>query len=146
MKIMSLTTDAEIDRINVGDTATCEWTVTAEQVDAFARFSLDTNPLHMSDDFAREGGFSGRVAHGMLTLSAISRLIGTQLPGPGSLWMSQETNFAAPVFLNDQIQARVTVKTVSRSAQVVVLQTDAINLQTQAVVLRGTAKVRIVQR
>ena len=94
----------------------------------------------------QRGPASGRVAHGMLTLSAISRLIGTQLPGPGSLWMSQETNFAAPVFLNDQIQARVTVKTVSRSAQVVVLQTDAINLQTQAVVLRGTAKVRIVQR
>ena len=57
--------------------------------------------------------------------------------------MSQEVHFAAPVFIADQIEARVTVQSVSKAARVVVLQTEAINCQTQLVVLRGTAKVRI---
>lgn len=136
-------TEANIDAIRVGDTTSCEWTVTSQQVDAFAEFSHDDNPLHMQDDFAASLGFPGRVAHGMVTLSAISRLIGTRLPGPGSLWMSQEVHFAAPVFVNDQVQARVTVQSVSKAARVVVLLTEAINMQSNATVLRGIAKVRI---
>jgi acyl dehydratase len=136
-------TEANIDEIQIGDSATCEWTVTPQQIDAFATFSSDDNPLHMQDSFAMGFGFPGRVAHGMVTLSAISRLIGTRLPGPGSLWMSQEVHFAAPVFVNDEIQARVTVQSVSKAARVVVLLTEAIQLQTKVTVLRGTAKVRI---
>lgn len=139
-------TNIKIENIQVGDVATCQWTVTAEQIDAFASFSSDDNPLHMQDSFAQQLGFQGRVAHGMVTLSAISRLIGTQLPGPGSLWMSQEVHFAAPVFVEDQIEARVTVQSVSKAARVVVLQTEAINSQTKLVVLRGTAKVRVPEQ
>ena len=133
----------DLERIVVGDSASLEWTVTNSQIDAFAEFSRDDNPLHMQDTFATQLGFPGRVAHGMVTLSAISRLIGTQLPGPGALWMSQEVHFAAPVFVDDTIEAKVTVQSVSKSARVIVLSTEAINQQSKQIVLRGTAKVRV---
>ena len=140
------TPPADIERINVGDTAQREWTVTAALVDAFADFSSDDNPLHMSDAFARELGFPSRVAHGMVALSSLSRLIGTELPGPGSLWISQEVHFAAPVLIGNTILSRVTVQSVSKSARVVVLHTEAICQETGMLVLRGTAKIRIPEQ
>jgi 3-hydroxybutyryl-CoA dehydratase len=132
-----------LEKIHVDDSASCEWLVTAELIDAFAAFSFDDNPLHIDETFAKGLGFDGRVAHGMVAMSAISRLIGTKLPGPGSLWMSQEVHFAAPAYVGDTIQATVTVQNVSKSARVVILSTEAINKQTKLVILRGTAKVRI---
>jgi acyl dehydratase len=143
---MTLATWADITRIQVGDSASCEMTVTEKHVDAFARLSLDDNPLHMDDNVAHEYGFPRRVAHGLLALSAISRLIGTQLPGPGALWLSQDVQFAAPVLVGDKLEARVTVQQISVAAQAVVLRTEAANLDSGAVVLRGTARVRIIPR
>ncbi|MFL5733356.1 MAG: MaoC family dehydratase [Chloroflexia bacterium] len=143
---MSVATWADVDKIQVGDTASCVMTVTAEQVDTFARLSLDDNMIHMDDAAGRAAGFPGRIAHGMLALSAISRLIGTQLPGHGSLWMSQDVQFAAPVLIGDRVEARVTVEQVSRAAQAVVLRTEAMNPDTGAVILRGTARVRVPPR
>lgn len=133
----------KLEEIHIDDSATCEWLVTPEMIDAFAAFSFDDNPLHVDEEFAKGLGFEGRVAHGMVAMSAISRLIGTKLPGPGSLWMSQEVHFAAPVYVGDTIQAKVTVQSVSKSARVVSLSTEAINKQTMLVILRGTAKVRV---
>lgn len=137
---------ADFSKIQVGDTASCEVTVTEEDVDTFARLSLDDNSLHMDEAVAQSYGFQRRVAHGMLALSAISRLIGTQLPGHGSLWLSQDLQFATPVFVGDTFEARVTVQQLSAAAQVVVLSTEATNLTTGSPVLRGTAKVRIPSR
>src|SRR5208282_857843 len=128
---------AAIDRVQVGTSASCTLEVTEELVDTFACLSQDTNPLHLDAETARACGFPGRVAHGMLALSAISRLIGTRLPGPGSLWLSQEVQFAAPVLVGDRLEARVTVQTVSRAAQAVALATLVVNSQTGTVVLRG---------
>ncbi len=143
---MPLSVEADFSRIQLGDTASCEMTVTEEQVDAFARLSLDDNPLHMDDSAAHEYGFPRRVAHGMLALSAISRLIGTALPGPGALWLSQDVQFATPVFVGDTLEATVTVQQLSAGARVVVLATEARNLSTGGMVLRGTAKVRVPPR
>ena len=143
---MPLALWADFSKIQVGDTASCEVTVTEEDVDAFARLSQDDNALHMDDSVAREYGFPRRVAHGMLALSAISRLIGTQLPGHGALWLSQDVQFTTPVFVGDTFEAKVTVQQLSMGAQVVVLSTEARNLTTGGVVLRGTAKVRVLPR
>ncbi|MGN6136360.1 MAG: MaoC family dehydratase [Aureliella sp.] len=134
---------ADIDGIHAGDSAELECTVTDAQIDAFAEFSQDDNPLHMDDRFAQRCGFAGRVAHGMVAFSLLSRLIGTQLPGPGALWISQEVHFAAPVLVGDTLRAKVLVQNVSKSARVVVLQTEVVCCQSDLPVLRGTAKVRI---
>src|SRR5438270_13737122 len=121
---MVLATWADISKIQVGDTASCEMTVTEEHIATFARLSLDDNALHMDDSVAREYGFPKRVAHGMLALSAISRLIGTQLPGPRALWLPQDVQFATPAFLADTRDARVTVLELSLGAQVVAVSTQ----------------------
>lgn len=137
------TTSANIDTIERGDCGSCRMTVTEAHVDAFAKLSLDDNPLHMNEGFARTLGFRGRVAHGMIALGTISRLIGTQLPGHGSLWISQEVEFVTPVFVGDTLEAQVTVEKISVAARLVVLSTQVVNSDTDEVVLRGSAKVRI---
>lgn len=137
---------ADINKLAVGDTASCELVVTEQHVEAFAGLSEDTNPLHMDTSVAREYGFPRRVAHGMLALGAISRLVGTRLPGPGALWLSQEVQFAAPVLVGDHLKAQVTVQQISKAAQIVVLRTEVVNTDTGAVALLGSAKVKILQR
>ncbi len=138
--------EVNASRFSVGDTASHEFVVTDEDVDAFARLSADTNPLHMDAKFASELGYPRRVAHGMLALSAISKLIGTQLPGPGSLWVSQELQFVAPVLVGDSLIARVTVVQVSKATRMVALSTEVANRKTGTTVLSGSAKVILLQR
>lgn len=137
---------ATIDSLNVGDAASCEFIATEDRIRAFADFSLDTNPLHMDPQSARDLGFPQPVAHGMIVLSAISRLIGTQLPGPGSLWLSQEVRFVAPVLLDDPVTARVVVERISKATGIVQLKTEACHSIRGSVVLSGTAKVRVLWR
>lgn len=136
----------DISRLKVGDTATCDLHVTEQHVAAFAELSQDINPLHMDAQVADDLGFPRRVAHGMVSLSAISRLIGTQLPGPGSLWASEDVRFAAPVFVGESVTARVTIEQISTGARMIKLRTEVVNKSTGAVVLTGTAMVRIPQR
>jgi acyl dehydratase len=134
---------ANIDTIEVGDHASCRMTVTESLVDAFADVCLDDNSLHMDNGFAQTLGFRGRVAHGLVALSAISRLIGTQLPGHGSLWVSQDIQFVAPVFIGDTLEVRVTVEKVSAAARLVELAVVAIHCDTRDILVRGRARVRV---
>ncbi len=140
---MTVVQRAQVEQLHVGDTAACEHVVTTTDIDRFVALSGDDNSLHMDDAFASELGFPGRVAHGMIALSLISRLIGTQLPGHGSLWMSQELDFVQPVHVGDRLRASVTVDRVSQAARIAVLTTLIIKADTEEIVLRGTAKVRI---
>jgi 3-hydroxybutyryl-CoA dehydratase len=137
---------ADISRLKIGDTASCEVVMNERNVAAFAELAQDDNPLHMDEAAAHACGFPKRVAHGMLALSAISRLIGTQLPGPGSLWVSQEVKFPAPVLVGDVVTARVTVEQISLAVQMVKLRTEVLNKETGTVVLLGSAMVRIPRR
>jgi len=135
---------ARIDTFSVGDTRQCELQVSPKDVEIFSQLSGDTNPLHMDEAAANEYGFPRRVAHGMIALGAISRLIGTELPGPGALWVAQDVQFAGPVFVGDSLSARVTVEQISKAAGLLVLRTEVVNTKTAEVVLSGTAKVRIL--
>jgi len=84
-------------------------TVTDADVITFAGISGDTNPVHLNHEFASETLFEGRVAHGMLTASFISTVIGTKLPGPGCIYVSQDLRFKAPVKVGDTVTAECTV-------------------------------------
>ena len=75
----------------------------------FAGVSGDTNPIHLNDQYAAATPFKTRIAHGMLTASFISTVLGTKLPGPGCIYISQTLKFLAPVRAGDTVQARVTV-------------------------------------
>lgn len=95
--------------LKVGMSAALSRTVQSGDVTAIAGVSGDTNPLHLSDDFARHSIVEGRIVHGVLTASYISALIGTKLPGPGCLYVSQSLRFKGPVRVGDTVNTRVTV-------------------------------------
>lgn len=84
-------------------------TITDADIVLFAGISGDTNPVHLNHEFASETIFEGRIAHGMLSAAFISTVIGTKLPGPGCIYVSQSLRFKAPVRVNDTVSARVTI-------------------------------------
>ena len=85
-------------------------TVTEQDVADFARVSGDYNPLHMDEAYAKSTEFGGRIAHGALTASYVSAILGNQLPGPGSIFIDLQLKFRAPVRIGDDVIARATVK------------------------------------
>ena len=92
-----------------GMTATFRKEVTDSDVIRFANITGDTNPLHLDEEFARQTMFGERIAHGMLTASFISTAIGTKMPGPGCIYVSQTLRFRAPVRIGEKVNAKCTI-------------------------------------
>jgi 3-hydroxybutyryl-CoA dehydratase len=109
--------------LKVGMTAVYGKTVTEAAILMFAGVSGDTNPVHLNHEFAEPTRFGGRIAHGMLTASLISTVIGTKLPGPGCIYVSQSLKFRAPVKAGETVTARATVKTLDPAKKLVTLAT-----------------------
>ena len=112
-----------IDELSVGDSASVTKRISQADIDAFARISGDDNPAHVDADWAAASRLGGRVAHGMLTAGLISAVIGTELPGPGSIYMSQTLRWIAPVRPDDLLTATATVKEIVAEKGRVVLET-----------------------
>lgn len=112
-----------LEDLKVGDTAEASHVVTDADIRAFAEVTGDHNPLHLDEAFAAATRFKGRIAHGMLTGAYISALIGTGLPGPGSIYVSQTMSFKRPVRIGDEVTTRVTVEAVDLGKGVVTLAT-----------------------
>jgi len=98
-----------IEDMEMGMSRYLQKVVTDEDIALFAKVSTDHNPVHLDDDYARDTIFEGRIAHGMLTAGLISAVIGEQLPGHGTVYMSQNLKFLAPVRPGDLVRAEVTV-------------------------------------
>jgi 3-hydroxybutyryl-CoA dehydratase len=98
-----------IEDLKAGMEASYERNVTEADIIAFAAVSGDTNPMHLDEAYAATTDFKGRIAHGMLTASYISTVIGTKLPGPGAIYLSQSLRFMAPVRIGDVVRAVVRV-------------------------------------
>ncbi len=112
-----------IDQLSVGDSASLSKSFSQDDIDAFARISGDDNPAHVDAAWADASPFGGRVAHGILTSGLISAVLGTQLPGPGSIYMSQTLKWLAPVRPGDALTATVTVKEIVAEKKRVVMET-----------------------
>src|SRR5258706_2004441 len=95
--------------LSVGMTETLEKTVASSDVVGFAQLTGDRNPIHLSEHFAARTSFGKRIAHGLYTASLISAVLGTRLPGPGAIYISQTLNFRAPVKIGDTVLVTVTV-------------------------------------
>ena len=98
-----------IEDIEMGMTRYIRKIITDRDIELFAEISTDHNPVHLDDDYARDTIFEGRIAHGMLTAGLISAVIGEQLPGHGTIYMSQNLKFLAPVRPGDLVHAEVKV-------------------------------------
>ena len=119
-------------------------TVTEADIAAFAGVSGDTNPIHLHDGFARTTRFGQRIAHGMLGSSFISTVIGTKLPGPGAVYISQSLEFKAPVLIGETITAIATITAIDDKRRRVTLKTQCFN--GDKVVIDGEAVVLVPRR
>ena len=112
-----------IDQLQPGMTASTAKTVTETDIILFSGISTDTNPAHLDEEYAKTTMFGGRIAHGMLSAGFISAVLANQLPGPGTIYMSQTLKFKAPVRPGDTVRATVTVKEVNVAKNRVTLDT-----------------------
>jgi 3-hydroxybutyryl-CoA dehydratase len=112
-----------IEDLEPGMTATFGKTITDADILMFAGVSGDTNPVHLNEEFASGTPFHGRIVHGMLTASLISTVLGTKLPGPGCIYVSQTMRFLAPVRSGDTVRAEVTFRTVDREKKRAIFDT-----------------------
>jgi acyl dehydratase len=120
--------------LSVGDSAEMSKTVTEEDVRAFAELTGDRNPVHLDEEYAAGTRFGRRIAHGMLGASLISAVLANELPGRGTVYLSQTLRFTAPVFLGDTVTAHVVVKQVREDKPIVTLETVCTNERGERVV------------
>lgn len=131
-----------IAELKVGDQASFTKSISEADVYGYAGITGDFNPAHVNEIYAQNTMFKTRIAHGLLSGGLISTVLGTHLPGPGTIYLSQEFNFKRPVQIGDTITARVEVMEIDTSGKfpIVTLKTECLN-QTEQVVITGTAKV-----
>jgi len=127
------------DQLFPGDSAELSKTFSEADIYLYAGISGDFNPAHVNEAYARNTFFKTRIAHGMLSAGLISAVIGTQLPGPGSIYMQQTLSFLAPVYMGDTITACVEVVEKMEKKKVR-LKTTCMN-QDAVIVLEGEAIV-----
>ncbi len=142
-KLMKMQT-VYVDDLTIGQSAIMRKTVRVEDVILFAELSGDFNPIHLDEKFAAATRFGRCIAHGMLSATYISTVIGTQLPGSGSIYMSQSINFRAPVYLDDEVVTCVEVTAVDREKSRATL--NCVCKVGDTIVIEGEAKVLVPRR
>ena len=130
--------------LNVGMQATMSRTITETDLRNFSGVSGDTNPMHLNEEFAAETPFGGCIVHGMLTASLISAAVGTKLPGPGCIYLSQTLKFLAPVRVGDTVYAVVTVRELIPEKKRCILDTKC--YVRDIVVIDGEALIKVPSR
>ena len=133
-------TGKTIQQLQVGDKAVLRKTFIEEDVEEFARVSGDSNPAHMDEDYAKTTQFKTRIVHGMLAGSLFSALLGTDLPGVGTIYTGQTLKFTRPVHFGEEITASVTVKELNEERNRAVFECLAVNPQGEPVIV-GEATV-----
>ena len=98
-----------INTITIGMTASTSHSITDEKIRDFANVSEDYNPIHLDEEYAKNSSFGKRLAHGAMIASFFSALFAMKLPGPGCIYVSQETKFKKPVFINDTVLVKIEV-------------------------------------
>ena len=130
----------KFETINIGDQASFTKTITETDIYLYCGISGDFNPLHVDELYANKALFKGRVAHGLLVAGLISNVLGMKLPGPGTIYISQNLNFIKPAYINDTITATVEVLEKVSNKHHIILKTFCIN-QDSDLIMDGEAKV-----
>lgn len=131
-----------MSKFHVGQKASLEKVFTDEDVKAFATISLDTNPLHLNEEYAQKTLFKGRIVHGFLSGSLISAIIGTILPGEGTIYINQTMNFRKPVRIGEIIKATVEIVGIMEEKNILTLNTYCENERGE-MVIEGSAVVKV---
>ena len=134
----------DIEDIAVGMGAEIAKTITEADILLFSAVSTDTNAVHLDEEYGKTTMFGGRIAHGMLSASLLSAVLGTRLPGPGVIYVGQSLRFKAPVRIGETVHAKVTVKEVIAEKCRVVL--DTVCTVAGKAVIEGEATVMTTSR
>ena len=127
-----------------GQKASLTKTVTQKDLDHFIAITGDTNPLHVDQAFAQKTFFGERIAHGMLSASLFSTLVGMHIPGTGAIYKSQTLEFLRPVFINDTITAWFEIKEIHPEKEEVLIKSWIEN-QNGEIVIKGTAVTSLLR-
>lgn len=133
-----------LEDLHVGMQAVVSRTITETDLRNFSGVSGDTNPMHLNEEYASQTPFHGSIVHGFLSASLISAVIGTRLPGPGCIYMSQTLKFLAPVRVGDTVYAVATVREIIPEKRRVLLETKCYVGDT--VVIDGEALIKVRSR
>ena len=139
-KARELITNRCFDEINIGDTASIERRLTQRDIQLFAVMSGDVNPAHLDEDYARDSMFHEVIAHGLWGGALISTVLGTLLPGPGTIYLGQSLRFKRPVTLGDVLTVTVTAKSKNPANKRVTFDCRCTN-QNGGRVIEGEAEV-----
>lgn len=148
-KTMDYLENKTFDELSIGDFTTLEREVTEKDIQLFAYISGDVNPVHLDEDYAKSTPFGSRIAHGLFSALLITTGVGTQLPGPGSIYRGQEIKFQKPVMLGDTLTAKLTIIEKKKRGNLVKIdceiknQNDEIVLSGIATTIAPTEKLRI---
>ncbi len=134
----------KFEDIQVGQTAELYKTFTDAEVKAYAEISGDFNPIHLDQEYASTTRFKKRIVHGMLAGSLFSNLLGTHLPGQGTIYLKQEMVFKAPVYLGQEVRAQVKVIEKREDKKIIKLETRAFT-DDQQLVIDGFALVMLME-
>ncbi len=134
----------KIENLRVGQSYSLSKKFSLEDVQRFAELSMDNNPLHLDEDFATKNLFGKRIVHGYLTTSLFSAIIGTKLPGFGSIYLKQDLNFIRPVFHNEMITATVTIEKIEKEKSIVFLNTICTK-ENGKIAVEGSAIVKLIE-
>lgn len=132
----------KFEELKIGMTDSITKVITSDDINSFAEISLDKNPLHLDEEAASKGLFGRRVAHGILVSGLISAVLGTKLPGDGTIYLGQDLRFRKPVFIGDTITATVEVVELKADKHFVILKTTCTN-QDGVEVISGQATVMV---
>ena len=122
------------ENIKIGDEASLARTITEAHIVSYAGITGDMNPLHVDAEYAAHSMFKERIAHGMLVAGLISAVLGTELPGPNSIYLGQDLKFMAPVMIGDTVTVVVTVTGKRDEKRIITLRTTACNQRGEMVV------------
>ncbi len=139
-----MSTGTFFEDLRIGQSASIGKTISEADILMFTAVSLDTNPIHLDAEAAKQTVFGERIAHGMLSASLISALLGTRLPGPGSIYMRQSLRFVAPVKIGDTVKATVEVVSLNPEKKRATLKT--ICMVGDELVIEGEAYVQVPSR
>ena len=131
-----------IKEFYVGQSASLKKVFSSDDVKVFAELSLDKNPIHLDETYARQSLFGIRIVHGFFVGSLISAVFGTVLPGEGAIYLHQEMNFRTPVYHGEEIKATVTVTNIKKEKSILYFDTKCENERGE-IVIDGNAVLKV---
>ena len=131
------------NELYVGQSASISRRFTTKEVEMFSNLCMDKNPIHLDEDFARNSFFGDRIVYGFLTASLFSGVIGSILPGTGSVYLNQNINFRKPVYHNELITATCTITHIREDKPIISMETICRN-EAGEIIIDGTALIKLI--